>query len=298
MASHKQQVLTWVAARMADPDVRICRNGSETRRDCSAASLTSSCPADAGLPPSRGRRERPSGVKSTAMPSAQAAIGPVPPFVSLSRALQLAVIVGLAGCASDAAKPSSPSTDDRAPAIQEAEPVKDVDSAGPRPPAKTMKVVDADGNVVGNMGDIKMDQDFDPMAQAREDGASILPPGAASAGSPQNKAVAWGKTNVTGALDPDLARRVLRSSRTKLSSCHDPSTDAASSVHGHTELKLVVDASGAVTEATVSQGKLVGTPQGAKTLAQCIETAAKKIRFPTSDGAPSQLGLSIEFPAP
>lgn len=99
------------------------------------------------------------------------------------------------------------------------------------------------------------------------------------------------KIKANGAMDPDVARRIVRVHRDELRECYDTALEVDPKIKGELTLKLELGATGTVTAASVPTMSLDNDA-----LETCVEKAGKGWKFPRpTDGGDVALEIPIAF---
>lgn len=121
--------------------------------------------------------------------------------------------------------------------------------------------------------------------------APWIAPAPAVEKTPSSRDLRMRKIAVDGAMDPDIARRIVRVHRAKLRTCYEAALELDPSTQGDLTLKLELDGSGKVAKASVSATSLDN-----EALELCVEKAGKDWKFPRpTDGGDVVLEIPMAF---
>ena len=87
------------------------------------------------------------------------------------------------------------------------------------------------------------------------------------------------KAKVTGNLDQDIIRRIVRAHINEVRSCYNAGLHPSPNLQGRVAIEFVIDATGKVTSSTVKESTLKDT-----TTSECIAKAVKRWQFPKPKG--------------
>ncbi|NVB37749.1 TonB family protein [Pseudenhygromyxa sp. WMMC2535] len=96
------------------------------------------------------------------------------------------------------------------------------------------------------------------------------------------------KASVTGNLDKDVIRRIVRAHVNEVRACYETGLSADPSLTGTVEIRFEIDATGKVTSATVASND-----SGDEALGQCVAKAAGTWKFPKPAGGGS---VTVTYP--
>ena len=89
------------------------------------------------------------------------------------------------------------------------------------------------------------------------------------------------KAIVTGSIDKDIIRRIVRSHINEVRHCYAQGLKTDPNLAGRVSIEFTIAATGRVTEAEISSSTL---PESAKDVNACVATAVKRWKFPKPAG--------------
>jgi hypothetical protein len=113
--------------------------------------------------------------------------------------------------------------------------------------------------------------------------------GGGSAAKPITKIVEKSVT-VVGKLPPEVVKRIVRANFPRLRACYEQTRKSDSSVAGTIDVKLAIDATGAVTSATTSPGTIKHTG-----MLGCVKGVFRTLSFPEPESGVVTVSMTHEY---